>query len=238
MRSRFSSIALAVWEWVRKHPSLAIALVIIGIGLQAFFELAEDLPEGELRGLDNFLIPLITAHRTLSLTWSATILSDVLLFPFLLLLFLPLMLYLLSIRHYLFALALVLIPSLAILLLELLKYLFHRPRPSMPLMPVGGYSFPSGHAFESVVIYGLMGYIVWRLWGKKRRQKALIILVVILLVLATGIARVYLGVHYPSDVLAGWSAGLVVLFGSIALLDWLQHRLSPTLRRLPFTSDQ
>jgi len=116
------------------------------------------------------------------------------------------------------------IPGIAGLIISLLKAIYHRPRPTEPLLPASGFSFPSGHAFSSVVIYGLLGYVVWRCFSKRRWQRAAIVIAVALLVLATGFARVYLGAHFISDVAGGWIGGLAVLSGGIALLEVLQRR--------------
>jgi undecaprenyl-diphosphatase len=112
----------------------------------------------------------------------------------------------------------------------LLKQLFSRPRPSVVphLTEVMTQSFPSGHAMLSATVYLTLGGLLAQL-AERRRLKAYIIGVALLLCLVVGLTRVYLGVHYPTDVLAGWVAGL-----SWALLTALVarglHRRSPALR--------
>lgn len=89
---------------------------------------------------------------------------------------------------------------------ELLKLGFHRPRPNIArLVNATGYSFPSGHAMISVSLYGLLAYLVWR--NYPRWSTRLLSLALCILILLIGLSRVYLGVHYPSDVLAGFAAG-------------------------------
>jgi undecaprenyl-diphosphatase len=92
-------------------------------------------------------------------------------------------------------------------LAEALKWLFQRPRPNEnPLVPAEGFSFPSGHALMAVVFYGAIVYLVINnLSASPLRRLATSSLA--LLILLIGISRVYLGVHYPSDVLAGFAAG-------------------------------
>ena len=92
----------------------------------------------------------------------------------------------------------------------LLKRIIRRPRPdkTMFLVKQGGFSYPSGHANGSMVVYGYFAYKL--LTGKSPGLKALGILAAILPFLI-GISRVYLGVHYASDVLAGWLLGGTML---------------------------
>ncbi len=95
---------------------------------------------------------------------------------------------------------------------RLLKELFDRPRPSFdhPLLIETSYSFPSGHAMESLVMYGMLAYfavLALRTW----RARTAVVFGATLLVLLIGLSRMYLGVHYFSDVAAGYAAGGVWL---------------------------
>ncbi len=94
-----------------------------------------------------------------------------------------------------------------IILNETLKYGFHRQRPGLHrLVEVSGFSFPSGHSMMSFIFYGLMVYLVWVNFGG-RALRLVVSVLLVLIILAVGISRIYLGVHYPSDVLAGFAAG-------------------------------
>ena len=96
-----------------------------------------------------------------------------------------------------------------VLLIEVLKPLFGRPRPdpAFRLVDVGSLGFPSGHALLSTIIYLTLAAIVARLSASRRLQLYVVGLASLLSFLV-GASRVYLGVHYASDVLAGWAAGL------------------------------
>ncbi len=104
------------------------------------------------------------------------------------------------------------------LLNDVLKGEFHRVRPApvLGMIPVQAFSFPSGHAMVSAAFYGFLAYLSWRVlrgWWRTASTLALLALV-----LAIGLSRLYLGVHYLTDVLAGYLAGFVwadtVILGS------------------------
>jgi undecaprenyl-diphosphatase len=88
---------------------------------------------------------------------------------------------------------------------ELLKALIHRPRPEVffGLVPAETYSFPSGHAFVPAVYFGILAGIL----AAGARWRAAVVVMAALL----GFSRVYLGYHYPSDVVAGWALAVVWL---------------------------
>ncbi|MDZ4798989.1 MAG: phosphatase PAP2 family protein [Bryobacteraceae bacterium] len=108
---------------------------------------------------------------------------------------------------------------------SLLKYGFARPRPA--LVPHSVYvsysSFPSGHAMLSAVTFLTLGALLARS-DDRRRMKAFFMLVAAGLTLAVGVTRVYLGVHWPTDVLAGWAAGAIWALLCWTVARWLQRR--------------
>jgi membrane-associated phospholipid phosphatase len=109
-----------------------------------------------------------------------------------------------------------------------LKLWFHRDRPSVEwaLARESTFSFPSGHATLSLVVYGMILYLILRL-SHSRLLDVAARLIALPLILAIGVSRVYLGVHYPSDILAGYLAGAIWLLAVIVSLEAL-HRLFPT----------
>ncbi len=112
-----------------------------------------------------------------------------------------------------------------IALSEILKALFARPRPELVahLVDVNSTSFPSGHAMLSAVTFLTLGALLTRVQGS-RRLKIYIVSIAILLTIAVGGSRVYLGVHWPTDVLAGWCAGASWAIGCWLLERRLQQR--------------
>jgi membrane-associated phospholipid phosphatase len=93
-----------------------------------------------------------------------------------------------------------------------LKAAFERPRPSFsdPLATAAGFSFPSGHAMVSLTVYGALAAVI-AASVRSRRAQLLVLISALGLVLTIGFSRVYLGVHYVSDVLAAYCAGLAWL---------------------------
>ena len=103
-----------------------------------------------------------------------------------------------------------------------LKLVFRRDRPVDPLLQIAkGFSFPSGHALMSVTFYGLLIVIIWQNINRKWLKWVLSFFLV-LLILAIGLSRIYLRVHYASDVLAGFSVGLVWLLLSLWILGRIE----------------
>jgi undecaprenyl-diphosphatase len=101
-----------------------------------------------------------------------------------------------------------------------LKAVFHRTRPTwdLPLLTARGWSFPSGHAMGSLVAYGMLAYLLVR-DAKGRRPRLAIVVGAVALVLLIGLSRMYLGVHYFSDVVGGYAAGVVWLAACITGLE-------------------
>lgn len=109
----------------------------------------------------------------------------------------------------------------------LLKHTFERARPTLfqEIETLHSYSFPSGHAMAAAAVYGMMGVVVSRL---APRRRLLLVIALPVLILMVGTSRIYLGVHWPSDVLAGFAAGaFIVLAGAIAL-DGLPGHIGAT----------
>ena len=105
---------------------------------------------------------------------------------------------------------------------QLLKFTVKRIRPNVNrLIEIGGYSFPSGHAMVSTVLYGLLSYIAYK-FIKTKCLRNFIIFVNVLLILLIGISRIYLGVHYFSDIMVGWLVSVLFL---IIVINYLEKKV-------------
>ncbi|HBS58636.1 MAG: phosphatase PAP2 family protein [Bacillota bacterium] len=104
-----------------------------------------------------------------------------------------------------------------------LKYIFKRERPPLErLVDATGFSFPSGHSMVSFAFYGLLFYLAHINLPRTWLRAALLLLIGAFIILV-GISRIYLGVHYPSDVVAGFAAGGAWLAGCIVALEAVRH---------------
>ena len=112
---------------------------------------------------------------------------------------------------------------------SLVKHLVQRPRPDvMHLVTEHGFSFPSGHSITSMFFYGFAIWLVWRYVNNQTARRVLTILLAIPMLLV-GPTRIYLGVHYPTDVLGAWCLGFaaIILFVELVCVYDKKTALKP-----------
>lgn len=196
---------------------IAMGFTLALISLWAFAEIADEVIEKETAALDWAVQGAIYGWRNPSLTG---IMSDV---------------SFLGSKEFLFAVSIIVIAVFcvknkrqaaityaAILLLSaglnnLIKFAVHRDRPdNLPLEETTFFSFPSGHSMNSLVFYGLLAYFAYH-YTRNKKLGIAAYLAAAFMVIAIGISRIYLGAHYPTDVLAGFVAGICVLSAAIAI---------------------
>jgi undecaprenyl-diphosphatase len=126
-------------------------------------------------------------------------------------------------KHRWYSIKVPVIAAGGVLLMFILKFIFNRPRPLIPLLePVKGLSFPSGHAMMSMSFYGLLIFLVWenvynRFW------KWFYTILLLLFIFLIGFTRIYLRLHYFSDVIAGFSVGIIWLSLSIYVMRRIER---------------
>ena len=106
----------------------------------------------------------------------------------------------------------------------IIKHIIRRSRPvGFRLVKQGGYSFPSGHTMVSVAFYGFLIYLIYKR-VKNKYLKITLITLLSILIFMIGCSRIYLGVHYTSDVLAGFSLSIAYLIIYISIVNRIKSR--------------
>jgi undecaprenyl-diphosphatase len=195
------------------------ALAVAAACTIVFGELSESLAEAEVRDADERAAAALRHHAAASVTALAHVSSLAGSAQVLAGLALTAGVWLLARRRALDAALVALALVGAEVINALLKNLFERPRPSIsePLATAAGFSFPSGHAMASMALVAMLALILTR--GRSSQTRLAAFSVAAAVVGAIGLSRVYLGVHYPTDVAAGWSAGLAWAAVSVLLIS-------------------
>jgi membrane-associated phospholipid phosphatase len=126
-------------------------------------------------------------------------------------------------KHRWYSLKIPVVAAGSTLLNQGMKFWFGRPRPETAFFEQTGMSFPSGHAMIGGAFYGLLMYLIWTN-VRHTGWRWLLVVALALWVLLIGYSRIYLHVHYASDVLAGWSAGFFFLIVSLSILRKLEPK--------------
>ena len=220
-RSRFDLVRDVLYGTLRaigRHASsfyTALGIYLVGgaiiaiAGTAAFVELASHVRSGATQTFDESVMRWMGAHR---IEWiERSLLEITALGTGLVVMMIVVIsaLFLIATQHRFSAFLLLVASAGGIVLNAVLKSSFDRPRPQLFewLTVPSSSSFPSGHAMSSAIVYFTVAYLIARL-EKRRWMRTLTILSSLLLVLLISVSRLYLGVHYPSDVLAGVIIGL------------------------------
>ena len=205
---------------------LTVGLILILAGSWLFGGISEDVIHHDpLVGVDMAVSQFLAAHREPLFTMAMYLVSLAGSPVSVLLMSLLLVVYFAWRRAWRVVVLFVIDVGGAELLDLPLKAIFARPRPTLPdpLLILLSYSFPSGHAMGSMAFYGLVAYLVIR-HVRAWRWRVGVAIATALLVLLIGFSRMYLGVHYLSDVLAGYAAGFVWLVVTITGVETVVRR--------------
>jgi undecaprenyl-diphosphatase len=215
-------------RWIGKHElGSIVAMFVVAFGGLAFAELASEVSEGDSASVDQALLLAMRNPTDLSdpigPRWVEEAGRDFTALggrAVLTLLTVAVAGYLLLLRKSRAALFVVGSILGAAILQSVLKSMFARPRPDLVphLAFVESPSFPSGHSMLSAAAYLTLGALLARM-QTSRIVKAYMLLCALALAVIVGVSRVYIGVHWPTDVLAGWAAGAVW-----AALCWVAAR--------------
>ena len=215
------------WRGLSQDLLLLLGVLVIVGGTWAFIELADEVSEGSTQRLDDYALRALRQRddpsKPIGPKWLGEIGRDLTALggiAALTLITLSVAGFLLIRRQYSAALLVIVATLGGLILSTIMKHAFDRPRPDIVphLSDVYTSSFPSGHSMMSATVYLTLGALLAR-FVEQRRLKLYFLSVALLLTFLVGVSRVYMGVHYPTDVLAGWTAGLVW-----ATLCWLVAR--------------
>jgi undecaprenyl-diphosphatase len=220
----------------RREIAATAALLVAGLGLLAFLEIADDVAEGDTRAIDLQVLQALRVpgqpHQLIGPEWLHTAAADVTALGSVTVLTLLVVLALAvcaSLRRWAEALVVVVGAVGGVGISQGLKHLFLRERPDLVYRAVeaANPSFPSGHAMLSAVVFLTLGALAAR-FAPKRRLKALALGSAVFLSVLVGLSRVYLGVHWASDVLAGWCVGAAWAMACwLAAWGWARFFRSP-----------
>jgi undecaprenyl-diphosphatase len=212
-------------KWITSR--FILALVLFLVTLFVFVAIADEIVIEHETGFDQAISRAILSIESPF----ATRLMEVVTFfgssAFLLPAYVVMIIFYLSRKKTKLALDITMIGLGTAMILNLFKEIFKRQRPLDPLIRnVTGFSFPSGHSFSSFTFFGLLIYILWKSTIKKAWK---IVLAIFLFLFAATIAfsRVYLRVHYPSDVVAGFCLSIIWLMLSLWILHKTDKKTSP-----------
>lgn len=229
----FRQRLVRIYAWLRSHePIVYLVALLIAACAWGFIKLADEALEGETAAFDEAVVRGLRNPDDLSRPIGPEMLAEIARDVTALGGIGPLAFFSIVAAGYLFfdrklrmALFLAAATGGSVVASLILKNLFDRPRPSVVphLTEVYTSSFPSGHSMLSAAIYLTLGSLL-AASIPRITLKIYVLAVAMILSLAVGISRVYLGVHYPTDVLAGWMAGMIWALLCWFFARWLQRK--------------
>lgn len=229
MLSRLARLVKPVW---RLERTVLAGLALAAASFWGFIELADEVIEGHTRAFDEALLLAFRSTEDPGDPWGPQWLEEVMRdftalggMAVLTLFTAAAIGYLLLERKRHAAVAVLVAVTGGQLLSTLLKLGFDRPRPDLVPHEVLVYtaSFPSGHAMMSAVTYLTLGAMLARVQAGLN-QKIYVLALAVLLTVIVGVSRIYLGVHWPSDILAGWAIGAGWALACASIMLRMQRR--------------
>jgi undecaprenyl-diphosphatase len=233
--ARIRPIGQSLLALARGEITALAALMILAGGVAAFADIAEDFREDEARAFDMRVLtglhPGPDLADPIGPAWLDRAAQDFSAFGSVAILMTIAVVtvgFLLMQKRALQAGLLALALGGGLALSETMKFVFERTRPPEIYYAAGALnaSFPSGHALLSTVFYLTLGAMLARL-VPRRRQKLYALGVALTLALLVGVTRIYLGVHWASDVFAGWSLGAAWAMACWLIEWWIERKMKP-----------
>ncbi|MEH7234550.1 phosphatase PAP2 family protein [Bacillus sp. JJ1562] len=212
---------------------LSVALILFLFSLLVFSLLAYFVHGHDIIRFDNHVISLVQGMESPWLTSLMKFLSFIGSAPVIIVLSIFILFFLYKVLKHRYELILFVGVMIGSPILNyILKGLFQRARPDFHrLVEISGYSFPSGHAMSAFTFYGIFTFLLWRhipvWWGRTA-----LLLFSGIMIFGIGMSRIYLGVHYPTDIIGGYFASATWLGFSIWTFQWFKERRSLKYTRL------
>jgi len=231
LQEKIITLKIFIADYSSREIRILLNLLILVTALLVFTYVAKEVVSGESKGFDEMTLNYLRHDGKImedEQTWLTGMMIDITALGGTTIIFMitaAVVFYLLIQKQYEF-MWLILIATIGGAILSFgLKELFARERPPLiyHLLTVKSLSFPSGHAMMSSVVYLTQGALLAKVQSNKN-LRVYILLVAIILVFLIGISRIYFGVHYPTDVLAGWSVGLAWASFCWLAVKYLQKR--------------
>lgn len=210
---------------------LTVGLIIMSLFTYIFIEIAEELIGSEIKRFDSSIINFLKTMETDSLDQVMVLITELGSVWFLTTMCIVVILLLwFRAKDWWGIAAFILANAGGGVISQVLKEYYNRGRPSInPEIDAIGYSFPSGHSMGSLIFYGFIIYLILRS-DRSKTLKAITIFIAGMLIFFIGFSRIYLGAHFPSDVLAGYLAGTVWIMLCILALEWIEWQTQYHIR--------
>ncbi|SFR85768.1 phosphatase PAP2 family protein [Maribacter stanieri] len=203
--------------------TVIVALIVVVGGINLFIELTETLKTDLLATYDTTITDYVISYRSPNLTSYFKFMTNVGdVYGYLIVLVIFLLLSLLVFKRWKYVVQATLVLALATVSNMMLKRFIDRARPGIEhLVSVETLSYPSGHAMSAMAFYGFLIFLVTKFKIHKVIKYALIV-ILMLLILSIGISRIYLGVHFPSDIAGGFIAGFIWVVFCVLVFDVIE----------------
>ena len=203
--------------------TLIVALVVVIGGINLFIELTETLKSDLLADYDQAITQYVISQRSPNLTKFLMFVTNVGdFYGYVIVVGIFTLLSIFVFKSWKYILQIVFVLVLSSISNLILKRFVDRARPGIEhMVSVETLSYPSGHAMSAIAFYGFLIYLFYR-FKMNMVLKSVIILILVLLIFSIGFSRIYLGVHFPSDIAGGYIAGFIWVVFCVVLFNLIE----------------